>query len=165
MYQIQIQNQDFSFENTQEGIKINQKLMNLDIFELKQNQSYHILHQNKSYTINVLKADYTERIFSISINNHVYEINAKNNLDLLLAKMGMDKLVENKTENLKAPMPGLIVEIKVIEGQSVKKGEPILILEAMKMENILKSPADVIIKNIRIKKGDNVEKNQILIEF
>ncbi|TAE75010.1 MAG: acetyl-CoA carboxylase biotin carboxyl carrier protein subunit [Bacteroidetes bacterium] len=165
MFQIQIQNQDFNFENTEEGIKINQKLLDLDIFELKLNQSYHILHQNQSYNVDILKANYADKVFSVKINGNIYEINAKNNLDLLLAKMGMDKLTENKTENLKAPMPGLIVEIKVTEGQNIKKGEPILILEAMKMENILKSPADATIKNIRIKKGENVEKNQILIEF
>ncbi|TAE48356.1 MAG: acetyl-CoA carboxylase biotin carboxyl carrier protein subunit [Cytophagia bacterium] len=165
MFQIQIKNQNLHFENSEKGFTINQKLVNLDIFELQQKNSYHILHENQSYLVDVLKADYTEKNFLVKINGNVYEINAKNNLDLLLSKMGMDKITHNKTENLKAPMPGLIVEVKVSEGQSVKKGEPILVLEAMKMENILKAPNDVTIKNIKIKKGENVEKNQILIEF
>ena len=62
-------------------------------------------------------------------------------------------------------MPGKIVKINVEEGQTVKKGETLIILEAMKMENIITSPRDGIIKSISVKKGDAVEKNQLLIEF
>jgi biotin carboxyl carrier protein len=62
-------------------------------------------------------------------------------------------------------MPGLIVDIKVEAGQEVKKGDPILILEAMKMENIIKSPGDGVVKAIKVNPRDNVEKNQVLIQF
>ena len=66
---------------------------------------------------------------------------------------------------VKAPMPGLILEINVKVGQEVKENDPLLILEAMKMENIITSPRDGIIKLIDAKKGDAVEKNQLLINF
>ena len=72
---------------------------------------------------------------------------------------------EKKLNEIKAPMPGLILDIKVEVGQEVKKGDPILILEAMKMENILKSPGDGIVKAIKVKVKDNVEKGQLLLEF
>jgi biotin carboxyl carrier protein len=62
-------------------------------------------------------------------------------------------------------MPGLIRTIVVAEGQEVKKGDVILILEAMKMENALKSPADLVVKSIKVQQGQAVEKNQLLIEF
>ena len=62
-------------------------------------------------------------------------------------------------------MPGMVLNILVAEGQEVKKGEALIILEAMKMENILKSPTDGVIKKIAINKGVAVEKNQILIQF
>ena len=67
--------------------------------------------------------------------------------------------------SIKAPMPGLILEINVKVGQEVKEDEPLLILEAMKMENIITSPRDGIIKSISVNKTDAVEKNQLLIEF
>ena len=62
-------------------------------------------------------------------------------------------------------MPGLILEIKVQPGQEVKKGDPIMILEAMKMENILKSPGDGVVREIKVAVKQNVEKNQVLILF
>ncbi len=66
---------------------------------------------------------------------------------------------------VKAPMPGTIVSVNVSNGQSVNEGDVIAVLEAMKMENILKAVGDGIIKTIRIAKGDRVEKGQVLVEF
>ena len=62
-------------------------------------------------------------------------------------------------------MPGLIIDLKIKAGDTVQQGDPLLILEAMKMENILKSPGEGVIKNLKVKKGDHVEKGQVLIEF
>jgi biotin carboxyl carrier protein len=92
-------------------------------------------------------------------------LEVKDKLDLLLEKMGINQPSGIKVEDIKAPMPGLIIDIKVIEEQEVEQGEAIMILEAMKMENILKSPQKGIIKTIKVKKGQSVEKNQILIQF
>ena len=77
----------------------------------------------------------------------------------------MDNLAAAKVNEIKAPMPGLVLDIRVAEGDEVKKGDSILVLEAMKMENIIKSPTDGIIKKINVKKGIAVEKNQVLIHF
>jgi biotin carboxyl carrier protein len=62
-------------------------------------------------------------------------------------------------------MPGLIIDLKVNQGDIVKAGDTLLILEAMKMENIIKSTGEGTVKNVKVKKGDSVEKNQVLIEF
>jgi biotin carboxyl carrier protein len=62
-------------------------------------------------------------------------------------------------------MPGLIIDLRVKEGDQVKAGDPLLILEAMKMENIIKASGDSIVKSLKVKKGETVEKNQVLIEF
>jgi len=77
----------------------------------------------------------------------------------------MDNLSNKKVSNLKAPMPGLVLDISTKEGETVKKGDTLLILEAMKMENAIKSPTDGIIKNIAINKGEAVEKNQVILNF
>jgi biotin carboxyl carrier protein len=66
---------------------------------------------------------------------------------------------------IKAPMPGLILEINVVVGQTVQENDPLLILEAMKMENSFLSPRDGVIKSIAVTKGDAVDKGQLLIEF
>jgi biotin carboxyl carrier protein len=66
---------------------------------------------------------------------------------------------------IKAPMPGLILEINVAEGAEVKENDALLILEAMKMENVLNSPRDGVIKSISVAQGETVDKNALLIEF
>ncbi len=86
-------------------------------------------------------------------------------IDQKMLSLGIDTKKLQKAKNIKAPMPGLILKTLVKEGQIVKSGEPLFILEAMKMENIFKAPDDVEVKNILIKEGDTVDKNQELIVF
>jgi biotin carboxyl carrier protein len=77
----------------------------------------------------------------------------------------LDNIAAKKINDIKAPMPGMVLSVLVSEGQEVKKGDSLIVLEAMKMENILKSPADGIIKKVVANKGTAVEKNQLLIQF
>ena len=83
----------------------------------------------------------------------------------MLHSLGMDNLTNQKVSDLKAPMPGLVLDIEVREGEQVKKGDALLILEAMKMENVIKSPSDGVIKKIAVNKGEAVEKNQLILNF
>ncbi len=79
--------------------------------------------------------------------------------------MGFTIGLGKKANDIKAPMPGIILSINVKEGQEVKEGETLLILEAMKMENAIGSPKDGVIKSIFIKSGETVEKGELLIEM
>lgn len=60
-------------------------------------------------------------------------------------------------------MPGMVLQVMVESGQQIKKGDAIVVLEAMKMENILKSPSDGVVKTVKVIKGDKVEKNQVMV--
>lgn len=127
--------------------------------------TYHIIKDNKSYTAELVEADYQAKTFTFKINGIKQTVTAKDRFDLLLDQLGMSDANTQKVNDVKAPMPGLILDIKVQAGQEVKKGDPILILEAMKMENILKSPGDGVVKEIKVEVRQNVEKNQVLILF
>jgi biotin carboxyl carrier protein len=106
-----------------------------------------------------------EKKMVVKINNTSYTLDIKDKYDDLLHSLGLDSLASKKVNDIKAPMPGMVLNILVTEGQEVKKGDALIVLEAMKMENILKSPTDGVIKKIAITKGIAVEKNQLLIQF
>ena len=77
----------------------------------------------------------------------------------------MDTTQSNVVKEIKAPMPGSILNILVEAGQEVKAGDQLLILEAMKMENVIKSPGDGVVAKIHVDEKQSVEKNQVLISF
>lgn len=145
-------------------IKIDGKATEIDLVKLLDNK-FHILQNHKSYKLEVIHADYNLKRFSIKVNNNIYDLNLQTELDLLLDKMGMSASADEKMDSVKAPMPGLVLDVLVESGQSVKKGDNLLILEAMKMENIIKASGNGVVKNILIQKKDAVEKNQLLIEM
>jgi biotin carboxyl carrier protein len=151
------------FENETSGT-IDGAAFEWDVIEVKEG-SFHVIKDHRSYTVEVIKADAAEKTFVISINGNKYNLSVKDKYDELLKSLGMDNLAASKVNEVKAPMPGLVLEIRVNEGDTVKKGDAIVVLEAMKMENILKSPTDGTIKKINVKKGMAVEKNQVLINF
>lgn len=131
----------------------------------KENRIFHVIKNHKSYTVEVLKADWAEKNFSIRVNGNKYQVEVKDKFDELLKSLGFDNLNTSKVNEIKAPMPGLVLDVRVNEGDMIKKGDPVLVLEAMKMENIIKSPIDGTIKKINVKKGLAVEKNQVLVHF
>jgi biotin carboxyl carrier protein len=158
------QNKTFDIKLEADQLYIDNNNFNWDIKETN-DKSFHILQDNKSYRAELIKFEPETKLFHIKVNGQKHIIEIKDRFDLLLEKMGMSSMASTKINEIKAPMPGLILDIKIAEGDEVKKGDPIMILEAMKMENVLKSPGEGIVKAIKVKKGDSVEKNQVLIQF
>ena len=165
MYQLKV-NEKFNFEviETQGAWTVNGKPMELDTLVIKDNL-LHVLHQHTSYRVEIVSFSKEEKTASIKVNGHTYSIAIKDRFDDLLHQLGLDNQQSAKVAELKAPMPGLVLSVLVKEGDEIQKGDNLLVLEAMKMENIIKSPADVTIKSIKIKPSDKVEKNQVLIQF
>lgn len=164
MYQAKIDNKNFEVIPVEEGYHINGELFQWDLVQVTDGY-FHILHDNASYRAEVVKMDAATKTFTFKINGTNYSVALKDKFDILLEKMGMTAGVGAKINNIKAPMPGLIIDLKIKAGDAVKAGDPLLVLEAMKMENIIKAPGDAVVKNVKVKKGDSVEKGQILIEF
>ena len=146
------------------ALYLNGKVFDFDKADLGDGH-FHILKDNKSFSAEVLSVNRAEKKVSLLVNGKKSEVQLKEKIDLLLEKLGMAAESSRKVNVLKAPMPGLILDIKVEEGTEVKAGDPLFILEAMKMENVLKSPGDGIVKSVSVKKGNSVEKNQVLITF
>lgn len=155
--------QEMDIQQKKEEILLNDEIYSLDLIEMKKG-SFHVIRNNRSYLVEILKVDLENKTYQVQVNKNIFEVSLKSPVDVLLNQLGMETQ-SNQVGEVKAPMPGLILDIKISPDQSVKKGDPLLILEAMKMENVIKSPVDGQIKSIKVKKGDNVEKNAVLVDF
>ena len=127
--------------------------------------TYHIIKDNRSYNAIVLGIDREEKTIQLRIDDHEFTVSIKDRYDMLLKQLGMENTASSKVNQIKAPMPGLVLDIQVEAGTEVQKGDPVMILEAMKMENVLKSPGDGKVKSIAVAQGEAVEKNQLLVEM
>jgi len=145
-------------------ISIDGKPTEIDIVHIYQ-QKYHVIDDSKSYNIEVINADFANKVFNINVNGNEYTINLEDELDILLEQMGMSTHGSDKMDNVLAPMPGLVLNVFVEVGQEVQKGDNLLVLEAMKMENIIKATGTGKVKNIVVNQKQAVDKNQLLIEM
>lgn len=163
MYKVSVNKHPEIEIKTSEGkYYINDSVVDFDIVS-NSDGSYHVLYLGKSYSINVI--DKKAHSLVLEINNHKTETKIKNDLEDLLSQMGMDKILGSTLNELKAPMPGMVLKINAKTGDEIKQGDSLLVLEAMKMENNIKAPGDGIVSQVLIKPGDKVEKNQVLIKF
>jgi biotin carboxyl carrier protein len=163
MYHIKV-NQDkiYDVEVDANGISLNNELKNISFATVNENQ-FHVLLNQKSYNVEIVSINAEAKTASMKVNNRIYECEIKDQFDDLLKSLGLDNLSAKKINDIKAPMPGLVLKVLVNEGQEFKKGDNLLVLEAMKMENILKAPVDGVVKSIKIKPGDKVDKNEVLL--
>lgn len=164
MYKATVNKQDFNIVNSNNQLVVDDNIIDWDLIKIS-NDCFHLLIKNESYRAEVIKADPITKLFVLKINGKIYTVELKDKFDLLLEKMGLNNGLSGKANNIKAPMPGLIVDLRVKPGDNVKPGDALLILEAMKMENLIKATAESVVKSVKVAKGDSVEKNQILIEF
>jgi biotin carboxyl carrier protein len=156
-YQLSV-NQTTTFDVTEEDLK------NLDAVRVEKDK-YHVLKDSKPYKVELIAADFIAKKYTVKVNNNTYDVAIADALDMLIKNMGIERGRTKVINAIKAPMPGLILEISVTVGQTVKENDPLLILEAMKMENSFLSPRDGVIKSIAAIVGNAVDKGQLLIEF
>ncbi len=166
MYKTTVNNKEehtITFTGKNEGT-LNGKAFNMDTVKIKDG-SFHIIKDNTSYKANVVKANKEDKSFTINVNGNNYNIQVKDKYDALLAELGLDSLASKKVKEVKAPMPGLVLNLIAKAGDTIKEGDSLLVLEAMKMENVLKSPTEGEISKIHVKEGNTVEKNEVLVSF
>lgn len=156
-YQLKVNN-TFDFEIDKKTV------LNLDSLKIS-DAKFHVLQNNKSYKVEITEANFNQKKYTVKVNNNTYNVDIFNELDTLIKEMGFEIGATKKVNEIKAPMPGLILAISVKAGQEVQEFDPLIVLEAMKMENTLTSPRAGIIKSISVTNGETVNKNQLLIEF
>ena len=144
------------------GYALNGKAVDVDVQRLNEH-SFQVLYHGASHAVHIVSIDRVAKTVVLKVDGKRAEVNLSNEMDRLLKKLGFENAGAAKVSDIKAPMPGLIHSIKVTEGQAITKGEPILILEAMKMENVIKAPADGTVAKILVKQGQSVDKGMVMI--
>ncbi len=137
----------------------------LDLVAISPAEYNAINKDHRSVNARLANADLLTKTFIIETGGETFDVAIKDALDQQLEEMGFSTTSGKQVKEIKAPMPGLVLEVSVTEGQAVKEGDRILILEAMKMENSILIHADAAIKKINVQAGQAVEKGQVLVEL
>jgi biotin carboxyl carrier protein len=127
--------------------------------------SFHVIYGNRSVILRLLEANADGKKLKMEVEGEAYYVEIRDELDQMLDKLGFSAVSARQVREIKAPMPGLVLDIHVDVGQEVAEGDKILILEAMKMENSILVHTNARIKTIHISKGQAVEKGQVLVEL
>lgn len=149
---------------TYEFVLSEEEVNTLDVL-MTSTAEYHVLKDNAPFPAEVVESDFNKRYYRVKVKSDVYEVLLQNDLDRQITQMGFSIGSSKNIAAISAPMPGLILEIRVKEGDAVSEDSPLLILEAMKMENVITSPREGVIKSISVKMGETVDKKQLLISF
>lgn len=131
----------------------------------QEDNTYRFLYKEKLYDIKVLDYNAEEKTYDLKINGFKTKVKQSNELDILIAQLGFNKPPKKELKEINAPMPGLVKEVFVKEGDAIAVGDNLFILEAMKMENIIKSSGEGTISKILVIQGEKVEKGTVLAKL
>jgi glutaconyl-CoA/methylmalonyl-CoA decarboxylase subunit gamma len=163
LYTLSSENRKFSFSMPlKQTIRIGKREYEV---KLKSDEKYgtYILWKNRKYPVEIVSS--RQNKYEILFNDISYTFTVETPFSLQRMKVLNSKKGRVETEYIKAPMPGKIIDVLVREGASVLRGEPILILEAMKMQNEIVSPFNGIIMKVSAKANTNVMKDDLLVEI
>jgi len=155
-----VSGKEYSIEIDQEGrIQVNDHTFEVDFQQLAEGGVLSLLLDNKSIEAIV---EEREEAWEVLIQGELYTVQVQDERAYRLAKARGSAAEFSGEATIKSPMPGLIISVPVIEGQLIRKGDQIVILESMKMENELRSPRDGVVTHVYVEAGASVEKDQVL---
>jgi biotin carboxyl carrier protein len=162
-YVTTIDDREFEIEVVDERhIRIGDRLLQVDFESVSGQPVFSLLLDGKSYESFVYQGD---EDWQVLLRGRQYQVNVEDEREKRLKAAAGGGVAEGGEFHLKAPMPGLVVSVLVEEGQEIQKGQVMLILESMKMQNELKAPRDGIMGRIRVKAGESVEQKQTLLSL
>lgn len=162
--QVSVQGRIFKVETTGESALVDGDPVSWDLV-VAPDGSWSMIHEKRHYQVQVISYNPDSKKMTLGFKGQVINLSFKDASDILLENLGMTSVTASKVKQILSPMPGLITEVRVKEGQTVSAGDPLLVLEAMKMENVVKATSAGMVSAIRVQKGDRIEKGSVLIEF
>ena len=143
-------------------VSVDGKTYEVDFVSVSGQPVYSMIADGKSHEAYVREGDDE---WQVLLRGRLYPVKVEDEREKRLRAAAGGGVAETGEFHLKAPMPGLVVAIPIEEGQEIKKGQVLLILESMKMQNELKAPRDGVINRIKVKPGESVEQKQALMSM
>lgn len=143
-------------------VSVNGNTYKVDFESVSGQPVYSLIVDGKSHEAYVQEGDDN---WQVLLRGQLYSVMVEDEREKRLRAAAGGGVTETGEYHLKAPMPGLVVAIPVEEGQEVKKGDVLLVLESMKMQNELKAPRDGIVSRIKVKPGESVEQKQAMLDI
>lgn len=164
MYQVELSSgESYEFQKNGNTI-VNDKGEELDFISTSPS-TYHVIKDGQSIQVSIDQINRAEKEVRLRVNQKMVVVKINDKMDLLLKSMGLEDALIKKMNEEKAPMPGLVLDVSVKPGEAVKKGDALLVLEAMKMENVIKASGDGVVKEVKVQAQQAVDKNEVLITF
>lgn len=158
-----VEDRQFSVEVIDEKhVRVDGKVYEVDFESVSGQPVYSLIVDGRSHEAYIYQG---EDNWQVLLRGRLYTVTPEDEREKRLRSAAGGGVAETGEYHLRAPMPGLVVAVTVEEGQEVKKGQVILILESMKMQNELKSPRDGTMGRIRVKAGESVEQKQTLLSI
>ncbi len=153
-YTINVANDEFYIDT--------QEIQELNIVQIN-DTTFHLLDNHQAHQIELSHTKNSFKEMIVSVNGNDYKVKIQDTYDALIKKMGLLSAASQKVSDIKSPMPGLVIDVLVENGEEISEGTPLVVLSAMKMENIILAPNEGIIKSIEVEKDQAVDKGQLLI--
>lgn len=154
-------NEQFTIDINQDGqITLNGEVINAEMRQMMDTTMYSIIMDNVSHDLRMNEGD---GAYIVQLSGEIFEVVVEDERTRRLAGLKSSAGAVTGEALVKAPMPGVVVEIPVEQGQEVKRGDIVVIFESMKMQNEFKAPRDGKVHAIRVAPGDKVDQNTILL--
>ena len=158
-----VEDREYTIEIVDEHhLSVNGKTYTVDFESVSGQPVYSLIADGLSHEAYVAAG---EDHWQVLLRGHLFPVTVEDEREKRLRSAAGGGVAESGEFSLKAPMPGLVVSVPVAEGQEVKKGQVLLILESMKMQNELKAPRGGIVSRVRIQPGESVEQRQTLLSL
>ncbi|MDX1407277.1 MAG: acetyl-CoA carboxylase biotin carboxyl carrier protein subunit [Saprospiraceae bacterium] len=139
------------------------ELADLDLVKL--DAGFHVHHGHAGFHVQVVHADYSRKSFVLRVGHQEVRVELKDAVQQQVESMGFERNSSQHVNEIIAPMPGLVLDVRVRPGDTIEEHQPLVILEAMKMENVLSAPRAGVIAEVLANKGATVDKGQVLVSL
>ncbi len=151
----------FTIDVNQQGeITLNGEILDADMQQMADTTMYSIIVDGKSHDVRLSQG---EGVYIVQLGGQIFEVVVEDERTRRLAGLRSSSGASTGEAIIKAPMPGVVVDVLVEPGQQVAKGEIVVVLESMKMQNEFKAPRDGKVHNVRVAAGDKIDQNTVMV--